>query len=120
MVVPELAFQINHLLLVLPITVQVADDGFVLIVAIETAIEDFVHVHDSHVMASLCFVIDGNIFLAVLPPVVFRVVVGRFYLQQRNFPIWQTYKVVHICQHERILRVLEHLLDLENFQPGFL
>ena len=27
---------------------------------------------------------------------------------------------VHICQHERILRVLEHLLDLENFQPGFL
>ena len=71
-------------------------------------------------MASLCFVIDGNIFLAVLPPVVFRVVVGRFYLQQRNFPIWQTYKVVHICQHERILRVLEHLFDLEYFQPGFL
>ena len=78
------------------------------------------YVHDSHVMASLCFVIDGNIFLAVLPPVVFRVVVGRFYLQQRNFPIWQTYKVVHICQHERILRVLEHLFDLEYFQPGFL
>ena len=85
-----------------------------------TTLQKSIHVHDSHVMASLCFVIDGNIFLAVLPPVVFRVVVGRFYLQQRNFPIWQTYKVVHICQHERILRVLEHLFDLEYFQPGFL
>ena len=85
-----------------------------------TTLQKSIHVHDSHVMASLCFVIDGNIFLAVLPPVVFRVVVGRFYLQQRNFPIWQTYKVVHICQHERVLRVLEHLFDLEYFQPGFL
>ena len=85
-----------------------------------TTLQKSIHVHDSHVMASLCFVIDGNIFLAVLPPVVFRVVVGRFYLQQRNFPSWQTYKVVHICQHERILRVLEHLFDLEYFQPGFL
>ena len=85
-----------------------------------TTLQKSIHVHDSHVMASLCFVIDGNIFLAVLPPVVFCVVVGRFYLQQRNFPIWQTYKVVHICQHERILRVLEHLFDLEYFQPGFL
>ena len=85
-----------------------------------TTLQKSIHVHDSHVMASLCFVIDGNIFLAVLPPVVFRVVVGRFYLQQRNFSVWQADKVVHICQHERILRVLEHLFDLEYFQPGFL
>ena len=117
---PELAFQIDHLLLVFPVTVQMADDDFVLIVAVETAIEDFVHVHDGHVMPPLCFVVDGNTFLAVLPPMVFRVVVGRFYLQQRNFPVWQMDEVVHICQHKGILRVLEHLLDLENFQSGFL
>ena len=51
---------------------------------------------------------------------VFCVVVGRFDFQQRNFSVWQANKVVHICQHKGILRVLEHLLDLENFQPGFL
>ena len=94
---PELAFQINHLLLVFPVTVQVANDDFVLVVAVEAAIEDFVDVHNGHVMPPLCFVIDGNIFLVVLPPVVFCVVVGRFYLQQRNFSVWQADEVVHIC-----------------------
>ena len=117
---PELAFQIDHLLFVLPVAVQVADNDFVLIVAIQTAIEDFVDVHDRHVVASLCFVVDGNTFLAVLPPVVFCIVVGRFDFQNRNFSVWQADKVVYICQHEGILRVLEHFLDLENLQPGFL
>jgi len=119
-VVPKLAFQIDHFLLIFPVTVQVADNDFVLIVAVETAIEDFVHVHDGHVVPPLCLVVDRNTFLAVLPPVVFCVVVGRFDFQQRNFSVWQANKVVHICQHKGILRVLEHLLDLENFQPGFL
>ena len=71
-------------------------------------------------MPPLCFVVDGNTFLAVLPPVVFCVVVGRFDFQNRNFSVWQADKVVYICQHEGILRVLEHFLDLENLQPGFL
>ena len=117
---PELAFQIDHLLLVFPVTVQVANDDFVLVVAVEAAIEDFVDVHNGHVVSPLCFIVDGNTFLAVLPPVVFCVVVGRFDFQNRNFSVWQADKVVHICQHERILRVLEHFLDLENLQPGFL
>lgn len=117
---PELTFQIDHFLLVFPVSVQVADDDFVLVVSVKAAIEDFVNVHNGHVVASLRFIVDGNTFLAVLPPVVFRVVVGRLDFQNRNLSVWQTDKVVHICQHERILRVLEHLLDLENFQPGFL
>ena len=117
---PELTFQINHLLLVFPVTVQVTDDDLVLIVTIQAAIEDFVDVHDRHVVPSLCLVVDGNTFLVVLPPVVFRVVVGRFDFQQRNFSVWQADKIIHICQHEGVLRMLEHLLDLENFQPGFL
>lgn len=117
---PELAFQIDHLLFVLPVTAQVADYDFVLVVAVETAIEDFVHVHDGHVVPPLCLVVDRNAFLAVLPPVVFRVVVGRLDFQNRNFSVWQADKVVHICQRERVLWMPEHLFDLENFQPGFL
>ena len=117
---PELAFQIDHLLFVLPVAVQVADNDFVLIVAIQTAIEDFVNIHNCHVVPPLCLIVNGNTFLAVLPPVVFCVVVGRFDFQNRNFPVWQADKVVYICQHEGILRMLEHLFDLEYFQPGFL
>lgn len=94
---PELAFQIDHLLFVFPVTVQVTDDNFVLIVAIQAAIEDFIDVHNGHVMPPLCLVVDRNTFLAVLPPVVFCVVVGRFDFQQRNFSVWQADEVVHIC-----------------------
>ena len=79
-VMPKGVLQHNQFIFVVHVAVKMSDDRFVFRIAVETAKVSAVNVHNRHVVPRLRFVVDGNDLLPVVPPVVPRVVVGRFYL----------------------------------------
>lgn len=96
MVLPEMLFQKNHLILISLVTANLTNDGFFLVVAIQAAEEAAIHVHDGHVMAPLGFVVDRNSFFPVQPPVILGIVVRGFDFQNCGRTIRKFHKVVHI------------------------
>ena len=97
-----------------------ADDDLILVVSIQTAEVNSVQIHDRHIMPSLRFVVHRNDLLAVVPPVFFGIIICRLDLQNGIVAVRKLHKVVQICQHPRIQRVLEHDLPLKDTQAGFL
>ena len=71
-------------------------------------------------MPTLRFVVHRNDLLAVVPPVFSGIIICRFDLQNGIAAVRKLRKVVQICQHPRIQRVLKHDLPLKDAQPGFL
>ena len=65
MVFPEILLQENHLLLIGLIPPDFTNNGFFLVVAIQAAEEAAIHIHDSHIVPPLGFIIDGNSFFTV-------------------------------------------------------
>lgn len=94
------------------------DDDFLLVVAIQTAEVHPVNAHHRHVMAALGLIVDRHDLLAVVPPLVLGVVVGRFDFQDGRAAVWELHQVVQIGQHPRVFRVLEHTFALVDLQPG--
>ena len=117
-VLPEMLFQENHLILISLVAANLTNDGFFLVVAVQTAEEAAIHIHNGHVMAPLGFVVDRNSFFPVQPPVILGIVVRGFDFQNCGRTIRKFHKVVHIRQHPGILGVLEHLLDLIYLVAG--
>jgi len=114
---PELLLQIDHFLFIVCIPFDFPDNDLVLRISIQTTEKYLIHVHDCHIMASLGFIIDRYCFLSVQPPVITGIIICSLNLQNSRFPIWQGDKVIHIRQHEGILWVSEHLLNLVDFIP---
>ena len=79
----------------------------------------YMRIHYAHIMASLDFVVDGNDFSSVTPPMILCVVVCGLDFQNRCFAVWQSDKVIYIRQHIGIDRVIKHLLDLINLKACF-
>ena len=70
-------------------------------------------------MPTLRFVVDRNGFLTIQPPIIPGVVVCCLDFQNGSSTIWELNKVVYICQHPWIFRVLEHLFNLVDFITCF-
>ena len=113
MVLPEIPLQRDQLLLIVMVTVNMTDDNFIFIVAVQAAIEDLVNIHHGHIVPPLGLIVEGNDLLSVLrPPVILCVVIGRFDLQNSSPAFGKLYEVVNIRQHKRMHRMIKHLLDL--------
>ena len=120
MVLPEILLQRDQLLLIVPVTVDMTDDNFIFIVAVQAAIVDLVNIHHGHIVPPLSLIVEGNDLLSVLrPPVILCVVIGRFDLKDRSTAFGKLYEVVNIRQHKRMHRMIEHLLDLVDAIPRF-
>lgn len=120
MVLPEIPLQRDQFLLIVMVTVDMPDDNFIFIVAVQAAVEDLVNIHHGHIVPPLGLIVEGNDLLSVLrPPVILCVVVGRFDLQNSSPAVGKLYEVVNIRQHKRMYRMIKHLLDLIDAIPRF-
>ena len=120
MVLPEISLQRDQFLLIVMVAVNMPDDDFIFIVAVQAAVEDLVNIHHGHVVPPLGLIVQGNDLLPVLrPPVILCVVIGRFDLQNSRPAVGKLYKVVNIRQHKRMHRMIENLLDLVDAIPRF-
>ena len=114
-IVPKVAFKSNQFFLVVHIPHDVANDGLLFAVAIQTTEEHVIDIHNRHIVTSLDLVVDGYSFNTVYPPMVCCIVVRRLDFKNRRFTVWHRDKIVHVCQHKRILWMIKHLLDLIDF-----
>ena len=119
MVVPEVALQSDHLCLVIRVTLNVPDDDFIFVIAVKAAEVHLIHIHHAHIMAALDLIVDGNDLLSVAPPMILGVVVCGLDLKDRRFAVWQSDKVINVCQHIGVDRVIKHLLHLIDLKACF-